>query len=194
MASLKGLMPRLAPLLATTPMSLYERQRALVGADLLTQTVGKGPGSGVHLTERAVAVLLTSVMATDSLADAPELARRHETFGPTTGKCGLTGASNLVDAISALLENAELRNRLIDLEISRMSEVAFLRYKPHGKTEFRGPSAKQDRMNVSATLSGSQLKRIRFLMQLTKVADLPQKFRAARAREARTATRDRRGS
>ena len=195
MASMKALMPRLAPLLATTPTSLYERQRVLVGADLLAQMEGKGPGSGVHETSRALAILLISMMATDSPAEAPERTYRFITLRPTTGECSLTGGSNLVDSISALLDNAELRNKVIDLKISRTSDFALLRYKPHGKSAFGEPTAQQDRMDVSATLSGNQLKRIHILVLLTRRADLRKKSsKDTSAASSRPARRDRRES
>ena len=67
--SLKAFIPALARLLEQNPNGLYERQRALIRAGLLEARAGRGPGSGVEATPASVAMLLVSVLATDSLSE-----------------------------------------------------------------------------------------------------------------------------
>ena len=69
MISLKSRLPSLAARLNMSPAALYERQRALVRAELLKVRPGRGPGSGVPLTAASLATLLISVVATTSLSE-----------------------------------------------------------------------------------------------------------------------------
>jgi hypothetical protein len=69
MNSLKSIIPLLSDLLRLSEHALYERQRALVRGGLLKATEGRGPGSGVKATPESVAMLIISVLATDSLSD-----------------------------------------------------------------------------------------------------------------------------
>ncbi|WP_156179617.1 hypothetical protein [Bradyrhizobium sp. LTSPM299] len=69
MHSLKSFIPLLPDVLGLSEYALYERQRALVRGGLLTATKGRGPGSGVKATPENVAMLIISVLATDSLSD-----------------------------------------------------------------------------------------------------------------------------
>jgi hypothetical protein len=73
--SLKALIPPLAKLWGLNPNALYERQRALIRAGLLEARPGRGPGSGVEASPESVAMLLISVLATDSLSEVEEKTR-----------------------------------------------------------------------------------------------------------------------
>jgi hypothetical protein len=69
MKSLKSIIPHLSDVLLFSEHALYERQRALVRGGLLKATAGRGPGSGVKATADNVAMLIISVLATDSLSN-----------------------------------------------------------------------------------------------------------------------------
>jgi hypothetical protein len=69
MNSLKSIIPALSNFLLFSEHALYERQRALVRGGLLKAKEGRGPGSGVKATPESVAMLVISVLATDSLSD-----------------------------------------------------------------------------------------------------------------------------
>jgi hypothetical protein len=69
MNSLKSIIPLLSDVLVLSEHALYERQRALVRGGLLKAIEGRGPGSGVKATPENVAMLIISVLATDSLSD-----------------------------------------------------------------------------------------------------------------------------
>src|SRR4026208_2522364 len=89
--SLKSLIPSLAKTFRVSPAALYERQRALVRCGLLKTKPGRGPGSGVRATPESIALLLISLLATDSLsqveARTPALAKLRS----TSDQCPLTG-------------------------------------------------------------------------------------------------------
>ena len=80
-ASLRSYLFKLSELLGLTPIALYERQRELVRAGLLHAEGTRGPGAGVRLSPESVAVLLISVLATDSLSEVAE--RTREIAGAT---------------------------------------------------------------------------------------------------------------
>jgi hypothetical protein len=55
-----------------TGATLYERQRVLTTLGVLEATPGRGPGSGVPLTPDAVAAVIISLLATDSLSEVDQ--------------------------------------------------------------------------------------------------------------------------
>src|SRR5665213_457167 len=87
-SSLKGYTPGLGRLLGVSAAALYERQRALVRGGLLEIEGGRGPGSGVRVTARALALLIISVLATDSLAETASRTRKVAAARPPPCECG----------------------------------------------------------------------------------------------------------
>jgi hypothetical protein len=69
MASLKSFFPVLGPIIGMSADELYNRQRALVAAGALQTLHGRGPGSGIHLSEDSVAILLIGLLSVRSLAE-----------------------------------------------------------------------------------------------------------------------------
>jgi hypothetical protein len=69
MSSLKLFFPALSAIIGMTSDELYNRQRALVACGVLQSVAGRGPGSGVRLSEDTVAGLLIGLLSADSLAD-----------------------------------------------------------------------------------------------------------------------------
>jgi hypothetical protein len=66
MVGLKSFLYELGPLLGTTGIALYERQRILVNLGVIEAAPGRGPGSGVPLTADNIAAMIISVLAADA--------------------------------------------------------------------------------------------------------------------------------
>lgn len=119
MSSIKAFSTALSPYLSLTPNALYERQRALVRAGLLSTKPGRGPGSGVEASPKNVALLILSTMATDQIADYSERAAevvRLRQFGPPSK---WTKARNPVEALAELLASPAQANRMSVLLCNR---------------------------------------------------------------------------
>jgi hypothetical protein len=74
MASLKSFLYGMAPILGLTGAALYERQRVLTTLGVLEAAPGRGPGSGVPLTEDNIAAVIISVLAAENLSDVDQRA------------------------------------------------------------------------------------------------------------------------
>ncbi|MBR1212053.1 hypothetical protein [Bradyrhizobium sp. JYMT SZCCT0180] len=97
-------MPRFSEIVGITPAALYERQRALMRLGLLVAGAGRGPGSGVKLSADSLAVMIISVLATESLSDIDKRMLRLCNARPSEGeKCAVTGAGTLRQAVATLL-------------------------------------------------------------------------------------------
>jgi hypothetical protein len=86
--------------------ALYERQRALVRAGLLHSSGGRGPGSGVRATADAIALLLISLLATDSLSETAKRTKALANLKSVTGRCPLTSKRTFIDAVTAALQDS----------------------------------------------------------------------------------------
>jgi hypothetical protein len=82
--------------------ALYERQRALVRAGLLRLQGGRGPGGGIPATSRNVAIWLLGVLTAEAYAQVGATKNLKELLRQK-GVCPLTGASNPLGAVEALL-------------------------------------------------------------------------------------------
>ena len=103
MISLKSFIPSACPHLGVSPAALYERQRALVRLGVLHGKEGKGRGSGVRLSADAVAALLASLLATDSLSEVADTIPLLN-LKPNEETCPLTKATTFWGALTYLLE------------------------------------------------------------------------------------------
>jgi hypothetical protein len=166
-SSLKGLTPGLAKILGTTPSALYERQRALVRAELLDLGDGRGPGSGVRATSSSVALLLLSVLATDRLSETEQRVRALMKMAPIPGKrCPFTGATTFLSALDSVLSSTGKVDLVAEIAVSRTSERAQIRYFEPGKlhnvkiSEFGGKSVRQRGIGVEATIGIELLQEI----------------------------------
>jgi hypothetical protein len=168
MNSLKSIIPLLADLVALSEHALYERQRALVRGGLIKGREGRGPGSGVEATPETVAMLLISVLATDSLSSviqetaAFSTGRRddrnpqHSEVMPTlrTLKAAVVhGLSSDEDDISSITVSRESRVATVELRDGR-----FIVY---GKPHYRAF------VSVTAQLRGDAFPHVRRLLRLT---------------------------
>jgi hypothetical protein len=129
--SIKSLLPELEMAFRVDAGLIYERQRALVRAGLLRPREGRGPGSGVAATPRALSMLLLALMASDNPAAGAERAARLSKLVPATpgrgGICRLTGKKNLLDAI-AFMVGEDPEGLFPTLSISRDEISARLTY------------------------------------------------------------------
>ena len=176
MSSLKGYIPTLARILGTTPAALYERQRALVRAGLLVQSEGRGPGSGVSATAKAIGLLLISVLATDRLSEVEE--RTHalaETSIPKLPRGVTKGKKrndpfgeviNFLDAVEVILSNPHIA-AFAQITVSRFSDIAEIRVTPEDGINldgehlwFCGASNEEPTVTIQATISAQHLKEI----------------------------------
>jgi len=119
--SLKSLIPGLAKDLRLAPAALYERQRALVRADLLHGRPGRGPGSGVEATPASLALLFISLLATDSLSQTEEATRALAKLKCRAGQCRLTGKKTFGQAVAAVLGSDKLLSNAMFIAARRVT-------------------------------------------------------------------------
>jgi hypothetical protein len=163
--SLKGYTPALARLLGTTAAALYERQRALVRADLLDAGDGRGPGSGVRATGPAVALLLISVLSSEALTGSEDRVRALAGARPVgSERCPLTHTKSFLDAFAALLVTTGKPASVIDVTISRTADRAAIKFygrERNARTiEFVGHQSQEPGVTVSAALGSAMLQEI----------------------------------
>jgi hypothetical protein len=174
--SLKAYMPPLARLLGTTPATLYERQRALVRSGLLDAGSGWGPGSGVRTTASSVALLLISVLASDSLTVAETRAGEIVDAAPVgDDQCLLTGMRTFRDALASVLTSAAQSDRVIEISVSRTAARAKIVYRDGRRTkvsEFIVPGSDEPGLSVVATLASGTLKLI--AARVRQIVSLPE--------------------
>ncbi|HZL58980.1 MAG TPA: hypothetical protein VFC38_04710 [Stellaceae bacterium] len=167
-SSLKGYTPGLGRLLGVSAAALYERQRALVRGGLLEIEGGRGPGSGVRVTARALALLIISVLATDSLAETASRTRKVAAARPRGHeRCPYTGMRTFRDAFDAALFSTGKAENIIEISVSRTAARAQIKYydpaENHSEktVEFAtGQRVAEPEISVSATIGGSLLKQL----------------------------------
>lgn len=166
--SLNSVLPVLARILDEPADTLRTRQRALVAADALDSTPGRGPGSGVAATGKTLAqFLIGSCVGVDA---AGTFARTR----PARGKCALTGAKTFLDAVATVLSDENLCLRIQEIMVGTSYGHAIVRYdgaswksgpeayavNPSGSTVFGG-AAPRTGIRFHAIISGDLLRLIR---------------------------------
>lgn len=139
MTSLKAILPDMGPLLGTTHHTLYVRQQSLTREGLLVVRPGRGPGSGVVASPETVATMLIAVLAGLSPADVGHQTRAFCDAVSARGKCPMTGATNLKDAIAAILANVDQAKRVDEILVAPSHGQAFIRYDAPRPPPFTGP-------------------------------------------------------
>lgn len=137
--SLKALLPDVGHIFGISPHVLYLRQQALVREGLLPVQPGRGPGSGVVASPETVAVLVIALLASVSLADAPEQTKAFCAALSAKGACPLTGQPNLKSALTSILAKPKLAERVNEILVGPSHGSAFIRY--DGKPFDTGPEA-----------------------------------------------------
>lgn len=149
MASLTSFLPKIAPTLRMDVTTLYQRQRALVRMKLLPTPQGRGRGSGAEANPETVAMLLVSVLATDSLSETDKLvyALSQAAFIDLPKKklstCPFTGERTFVDAIARVLTGdkklAKLRPSIIVSRDNLSAQILWYRHRRADASYFGSP-------------------------------------------------------
>lgn len=161
--SLKAFIPKLAKTLGMNPTALYERQRALIRGGLLKTKAGHGPGSGVRLSPESVAMLLISVMATDSLVQVEERTEVFARLKSIKGVCPLTGKKTFASALAAVFASENLSKRVANVFVERSSDEGHLFYEAQGTSVLSMFSAQRKRLGpifVNAQIFGDVIRQI----------------------------------
>ena len=191
--SLKAYAPRLASRLGTTSAALYERQRALVRAGLLVQPEGRGPGSGVPVRPYEVALLLIAVLATDSLSDTSENARRVSMARSSAKNnlCPFTGEQTFVEAVARVLDMSHDQWRdIVSITVHRTTGAGSISYKGdlRAGSSFFNPIRRAHQSQGPATFTvDASLRRdliIRIASDLKEIAESERDARAAALQRA----------
>jgi hypothetical protein len=128
MISLKSAIPALTGIFANlSEHALYERQRSLMRAGLLSARKGRGPGSGVEVSPDTLGILMISLLATDSLSEVAEAtrflasARRRVS---DANKHLFVGAKTLREAFALALSSDDDENQFGWVSASRIGGSA----------------------------------------------------------------------
>jgi hypothetical protein len=159
--SLKRFTEQLAPLMGLSPAALYERQRQLVRLKLVKSSSTLGPGGGVRATPAHVAMLLIACLATDNLSEISAQIGRFARLKPKKGLCPLTRASSLGEALTRILSDREIADRVLFVHFYRSEGEVMITYK-YGDSVFGGAPKVLEMANftVHAILGGALLKKI----------------------------------
>lgn len=125
--SLKASISFIADILRVNPYALHERQRALVKRGLLESKPGYGPGSGTPFTPETVAVLLISMLATDSVKESAEPTRALSDARLKSVSIGkdyeLGNPSTFKAAMVNVLSSDAMVNKITFLRVHRRSST-----------------------------------------------------------------------
>jgi hypothetical protein len=140
MASLTSFLPKLVPHFEMTGAAIYERQRALVRLGLLPQPHGRGRGAGALATPETVALICISILATDNLSEMDDRIRTLASAPIHTHYkrkyCRLTGASEFQIALSAIMGDFNLAQRVSSVQVRRKELEATIHWVKKGRAEF----------------------------------------------------------
>lgn len=167
MPSLKTYTAKLAELLGITPAVIYERQRALVRAGLLSYDDGRGPGSGVKATPASVATLIVATMSANNLAETAE-----RTLDIARAKSTKAGREFFLDTVVELLKSRKLAATVHQITISRSSADASIstgRTGLHNVQRFTYGSQRKLSVRIIAEIDGDVVREI--ADDLAKMAD-----------------------
>jgi hypothetical protein len=168
MNSLKSIIPLLSDLVALSEHALYERQRALVRGGLIKGREGRGPGSGVEATPETVAMLLISVLATDSLSSVIQETAAFATCRRDDRDARVSDAMPTLRTLKAAVVHglSSDEDEISSITVSRESRVGTVelrdgRFIVFGKPHFRAF------VRVTAQLMGDAFPHARRLLRLT---------------------------
>jgi hypothetical protein len=127
--SLKLLLPEIALILGESDSALYERQRLLVAEGLLHSVQGRGRGSGVRASPAALATLLIAMLATPNWSETVPATRALIRAWPSKdGKCSLTGGVTFQDALTRVLADESLAERVLEISFDTRLRQCWIRY------------------------------------------------------------------
>jgi hypothetical protein len=123
MIGLKALIPSICGFFELSPAALYERQRALTRIGAFPGGEGRGPGKGVRANPETLAQLILAVLLTDSPSEINERvfhigAAQIHTWRKRK-RCFLTKAETFRPALSAVLADPEIANKVTSIAVER---------------------------------------------------------------------------
>jgi hypothetical protein len=140
MASLTSFLPNLASHFEVTSAAIYERQRALVRLGLLPQPRGRGRGAGALASPETVALICISLLATDNLSETDNrittLANVPVYTHYKRKYCRLTAASDFRNAMTAILADINLAERVKSVHVTRKDLGASVHWVKKGRAEY----------------------------------------------------------
>jgi hypothetical protein len=157
-SSLKPFLARLARVLVTSEGTLYERQRALVREGLLESLPGQGRGSGVRASPDSLAMLLISFLSSVGLTDAALLTKETSKAKAVTGKCPLTGATTLREAVAKILADPALFDQVKRLSITGLRGVAEITYGKNQVSLFEGRASEKEGVRITMALKFDEMR------------------------------------
>ena len=94
-------------------------------------------GSGVRATPKSLALLLISLLATDSLSETEAKTKIVANFKSATKRCPLTGKKTFAGAVTAVLASEDLAKQARWLEVARggSKSYAHISYPPDERDE-----------------------------------------------------------
>jgi hypothetical protein len=143
--SLKSCIAALSAALNEAPGSLYERQRALVREGLLESAPGRGPGSGVKATPETVAMLLISILASVAWSGSGTKTR-DISQAESPRRCSLTGAKTFYEALTIVLANEKLAERVNSITVGASHGYANIAFDGQGQTKSPVPGFEMQRL------------------------------------------------
>jgi hypothetical protein len=152
---LKAYLPVLGRIVDQMPISLYERQKALVAEGLLYLAPGRGPGSGVRATPEAVATMVCSLLSSTSLTGdlGPRTRRMAEAAG------GPAFASTFVDELKRILSDEALAARIRLISVNPEVGRAVIHYDDKDKDmEFVGGRSPERPLSITINLRGDTVR------------------------------------
>jgi hypothetical protein len=169
MMSLKAFTPVLAGALGLTPAAMYERQRALIRANVLPAPVGRGRGHGLPANAETVAWMIIAAMVTDNLSDTDDRVQKLanakflEQLRRERNGCGLTRKRNFRDALVAILSSEKLATAVSSVRVVRHNLAASIYFKFGNRGSVRSSAFGAERdwssecMVVEANINGELL-------------------------------------
>jgi hypothetical protein len=134
MTSLKAFAPVLARALGLTPAAIYERQRALIRANVLPAPERRGRGHGLDANAETVAWMIIAAMATDNLSETDDRvqklarARFRKALRRDADGCVLTGARSFQHALVEILDSEKLSAAVFRIRVVRHSLTASIAF------------------------------------------------------------------
>jgi hypothetical protein len=172
MISLKAFTPMLAGALGMTPAAMYERQRALIRANVLPAPVGRGRGHGLPANAETVAWMIIAAMVTDNLSDTDDRVQKlananfREVVRRERTGCGLTRKRIFRDALVAILNSDELAAAVFKVRVARYDLTASIHFEFGTRGSIRSSSFGGERnwspkhLVVESSLSGEVLRTV----------------------------------
>ena len=164
MVGLKSYLPVLAGHLNVTEDVLYERQRRLTRAGLLTGSVGRGPGSGVRVSAPVVTLMVLTMLATDDLSEADGRAEFLAASPSDSRRCPLTGATTFKGALELVFASESIASTVLQVEVLRSTLQGEIWYQRKGRRtpsiSYFGREGDQSGRQIRCCLPGPDIKAI----------------------------------